>query len=289
MYKLSAFNNLSIEQAKAALFTCCGSTSWLEKLMDHFPFKSEQHLFEQVNNIWYEQLQEADALEAFSHHPKIGDIESLKKKFASTKEWAANEQSGVKQAAAQTIQELAEYNEQYFQKFGYIFIVCATGKSAEEMLLLLKERVGHTSSEELEIAKGEQHKITLIRLNKLFQFQEAYWQKVSQITTHILDTSLGTPAKGICIKLKKQVQENWQTVALGITDADGRITDLLPAGIDLLTGHYQMHFQTSNYFEAQEKTSFYPKVVIDFNTFDQTHYHIPLLLNPFGYTTYRGS
>lgn len=289
MHTLASFNKLPLESAKAELFKCCGATSWVNQLMEYFPFESEKHLFEQVNKIWYEQMQEADVLEAFSHHPKIGDIESLRKKFASTKEWAANEQAGMNQAAEQTIQELADYNEQYFQKFGYIFIVCATGKSATEMLHLLYERVGHQPTEELAIAKGEQHKITLIRLNKLFQFQELFWNKVSQLTTHILDTSIGTPAKGICIKLKKPIENTWQTVALGITDEDGRITDLLPSGIDLPAGPYQMHFQTAPYFAAQEKTSFYPKVVIDFNTFDQTHYHIPLLLNPFGYTTYRGS
>ena len=97
------------------------------------------------------------------------------------------------------------------------------------------------------------------------------------------------PAKGICIKLKKQVENTWQTVSLGITNDDGRITDLLPAGIDLPSGHYQMCFDTKPYFDAQNKVSFYPKVVVDFNTFDQTHYHVPLLLNPFGYSTYRGS
>ena len=289
MHTLSSFNQFSAEAAKTALFKCCGSSTWVDKLMNHFPFDNEKILFEKVNDIWYKETSEADALEAFSHHPKIGDVESLKKKFADTADWASNEQAGVNTAAQQTIEELADYNEQYFEKFGYIFIVCATGKSASEMLHLLKERVSHHSVEELEIAKGEQHKITLIRLKKLFQFEENFWNKVSQITTHILDTSVGTPAKGICIKLKKQVENTWQTVSLGITDADGRITDLLPAGIDLASGHYQMCFQTKHYFAAQNKVSFYPKVVIDFNTFDQTHYHVPLLLNPFGYSTYRGS
>ncbi len=289
MHTISSFNQLSVEEAKTALFKCCGSGTWVDSLMEYFPFESEQMLFEKVNEIWYKATSEADALEAFSHHPKIGDVESLKKKFASTADWASNEQAGVSSATEQTILELADYNEKYFQKFGYIFIVCATGKSAAEMLYLLKERVSHDTAEELGIAKGEQHKITLIRLRKLFQFEENFWNKVSQITTHVLDTSVGTPAKGICIKLKKQVDATWQTVSLGITNADGRITDLLPAGIELVPGHYQMCFQTKSYFEAQGKASFYPKVDIDFTTFDTTHYHIPLLLNPFGYSTYRGS
>ncbi len=289
MHTLTTFNKLPTKEAKTALFKCCGSGTWVDKLMNHFPFDNEKILFEKVNDTWYTETSEADALEAFSHHPKIGDVESLKKKFANTADWASNEQAGVNSAAQQTIQDLAAYNDKYFEKFGYIFIVCATGKSASEMLHLLKERVSHHPTEELDIAKGEQHKITLIRLKKLIQFEENFWNKVSQITTHILDTSVGTPAKGICIKLKKQVENKWQTVSLGITDADGRITDLLPAGIDLASGHYQMCFDTKAYFAAQNKVSFYPKVTIDFNTFDQTHYHVPLLLNPFGYSTYRGS
>lgn len=289
MHTLSSFNQLPIETATKELFKCCGSTTWVNKLMANFPYENEAALFEQANDIWYNGVNQADYLEAFTHHPKIGDVESLKKKFASTSDWAGAEQSGVNSAKEQTIIELAAYNEKYYQKFGYIFIVCATGKSASEMLHLLKERVKHQPEEELAIAAGEQHKITLIRLRKLFQFQESFWNKASQITTHVLDTSIGMPGKRICIKLKKQDTDAWQTVALGITDEDGRIGDLLPAGINLPVGHYQMEFQVANYFKAQNKKSFYPKIVIDFNTFDQTHYHVPLLLNPYGYSTYRGS
>ena len=289
MYTLTSFNQLSPKTAKAELFKCCGSTNWVDKLMKHFPFENEKLFFKKVTTLWYQKSNEADYLEAFTHHPKIGDVESLKKKFATTSHWAGNEQAGVNSAEEQTILDLAAYNEKYYQKFGYIFIVCATGKSAAEMLQLLKERVNHAPKEELAIAAGEQHKITLIRLKKLVQLQAPFWNKVSQITTHVLDTSLGVPGKGICIKLKKQVENTWQTVSLGITDEDGRITDLLPAGVELPAGHYQMCFNTGDYFKAQNIVGFYPQVVIDFTTFDQTHYHVPLLINPFGYSTYRGS
>ena len=106
-------------------------------------------------------------MEAFAHHPKIGDLDSLKKKFASTSLWAAGEQSGVENPENQTITKLATKNEAYENKFGYIFIVCATGKSAEEMLLLLKERLKNNFEEEIAIAMNEQMKITRIRLEKI--------------------------------------------------------------------------------------------------------------------------
>ncbi len=286
---LIQFNKLPLDQAKEKLFNCCGSTSWVEKLSKHFPFENEMTLFNQAREIWYSECNNADYLEAFQHHPKIGDVDSLKKKFANTSDWAGNEQSGVNTAAEKTIQELASFNESYFIKNDYIFIVCATGKSASEMLQLLKVRHEHSREEEMNIAMGEQFKITLIRLKKLIDLEMPEWNQVSQVTTHVLDTSIGTPGKGICIKLKKPVNGIFQTLALGFTNKDGRIPDLLPAGVNLEPGHYQMCFDTKSYFEDLKITGFYPKVDIDFNTFDDTHYHVPLLINPYGYSTYRGS
>lgn len=289
MYTFKEFNQLEKKQATKELFKCCGSSTWVQQVMAFFPFKNEETLFNQVRKIWFEKCKKSDYLEAFSHHPKIGDVDSLKKKFASTQHWAGHEQAGVQAAQTQTIQELARLNEVYVQKFGYIFIVCATGKSAEEMLQLLQARVAHSPDEELGIAMGEQFKITLIRLKKLIDLQEKNWHAVSQITTHVLDTSIGKPGKGICIKLKKQVEQTWQTICLGITNADGRIVDLLPAGRNLEAGNYQMSFDTASYFQQNKVVGFYPQVDIHFTTFDETHYHVPLLINPFGYSTYRGS
>jgi 2-oxo-4-hydroxy-4-carboxy-5-ureidoimidazoline decarboxylase len=107
-------------------------------------------------------------LEAFTHHPKIGDAKSLAEKFATTKEWASNEQSGVNEASILTLNKLAEGNKAYEEKFGYIFIVCATGKSASEMLSLLESRITNTPEVEIEIAMREQNKITHLRIDKLF-------------------------------------------------------------------------------------------------------------------------
>ena len=289
MQTLKDFNKLDTETASAELFKCCGSKRWVKQMMGYFPFTTEDKLFEHARTIWYNINDSTDYLEAFTHHPKIGDVKSLKEKFASTSEWAGNEQSGVKNAQARTIQELSELNEAYYKKFGFIFIVCATGKSAEEMLELLKTRIDNSKEEEIGLAMGEQFKITLLRLQKMVQLNDAKWNAVSQITTHVLDTSLGKPGKDIRIQLKKESEGKWKTIASGVTNVDGRIANLLPPGVELPAGNYVMHFNTGNYFEKNGVTGFYPQVDIHFTTFDQTHYHVPLLINPFGYSTYRGS
>jgi 2-oxo-4-hydroxy-4-carboxy-5-ureidoimidazoline decarboxylase len=116
---------------------------------------------------WYECTQ-ADWKEAFQHHPKIGNIQSLKEKYSDTKEWASNEQSGVEAANDNTLAALAEANEMYEKKFGYIFIVCATGKSAAQMLDILNSRLPNDEATEIQIAAEEQLKITKLRLEKLF-------------------------------------------------------------------------------------------------------------------------
>jgi 2-oxo-4-hydroxy-4-carboxy-5-ureidoimidazoline decarboxylase len=110
---------------------------------------------------------EADWREAFTHHPRIGDVSKLREKFASTATWSSQEQKGVSGASEETIQALAQGNRAYEEKFGFIFLVCATGKSAEEMLALLRERMPNDAAAELRIAAGEQAKITRIRLEKL--------------------------------------------------------------------------------------------------------------------------
>lgn len=112
---------------------------------------------------------------------------------------------------------------------------------------------------------------------------------MSHITTHILDTSTGKPAEGVAITLYRQQQDEWAPVGNGVTNADGRIADLLAQGIVLPKGQYKMRFEVAAYFERLDRKAFYPFVEIVFIIDSNEHYHIPLLLNPYGYTTYRGS
>jgi 2-oxo-4-hydroxy-4-carboxy-5-ureidoimidazoline decarboxylase len=164
--KLEDFNKQGSEKAREDLFKCCGSIVWVNKLMDHFPFSSIEDLKITSDRIWYSCNQD-DWLEAFSHHPKIGEKAGNDKKYISTKEWAEHEQSGVNDAEQKVLSDLETANKFYEKKFGYIFIVCATGKTASEMLYILNERIDNDPEKELHIAAGEQNKITHLRIDKL--------------------------------------------------------------------------------------------------------------------------
>lgn len=280
---IKTFNKLNKTEKAKILLSCCGSSAWVAMMMKQFPFANEMDLVDAATDIWYSQCNGTDWLESFMHHPKIGDVKSLTKKFAG------KEQASVAAASKKTIASLAKANKEYEAKFGFIFIVCATGKSASEMLRLLEDRLVNTIGEELHIAMGEQMKITILRFQKLITDGDWSFLKPCQLTTHVLDTALGKPGKDICIRLQIQVNGVWQTIAQGITNADGRIADLLPAQKKLATGNYKLVFDTGNYYAAQKIKCFYPEVEIQFTVFDDTHYHVPLLINPFGYSTYRGS
>jgi 2-oxo-4-hydroxy-4-carboxy-5-ureidoimidazoline decarboxylase len=166
MINVETINLWSEAKARAAFVSCCGATRWAEGMSARRPFASAQHLLDAARQVW-QTLGRADWLEAFAAHPKIGDLDSLRTKFATTAAWAAREQAGVEGAGETTLLALAEGNRQYEARFGHIFIVCASGKSAEEMLTLLQARLRNDPEEELRIAAGEQQKITRLRLDRL--------------------------------------------------------------------------------------------------------------------------
>ena len=115
---------------------------------------------------------------------------------------------------------------------------------------------------------------------------------MSRITTHVLDTALGRPAVGVKVRLERVGSRGAATEILGqgTTDEDGRLRDLAPPGPALISGGYRLTFDTGDYFRMQELEGFYPQVSIDFEVRDGLeHYHVPLLLAPYGYSTYRGS
>lgn len=286
---LQDFNQLDKEKAQAILAAACGSLTWQNAMMQVFPFKDEVSLVKNAADAWYYACNQNDWLEAFTHHPKIGDVESLAKKFPTTQELAGAEQSGVNKANAEVIEQLAKANDLYHAKFGFIFIVFATGKSAEQMLRILQDRSSNQFDEELIIAAGEQLKITIQRFKSLLPNANWTGVPVSQITSHVLDTASGHPAKNLTIRLKHFVSQQWQTLAQGITNDDGRVADFLPSCKPLVPGNYKVIFETLAYFEDQNIATFFPDVTVHFSVNDEAHYHIPLLLSPYGYSTYRGS
>jgi 2-oxo-4-hydroxy-4-carboxy-5-ureidoimidazoline decarboxylase len=163
---VDALNALPPDDARATLLRCCGSRRWADAMLAHRPFASSDDLLRAADEVWA-GLDRADWLEAFAAHPRIGDLEGLKKKFAATAAWSAGEQAGVAGADEEVLRELAAGNRQYEERFGHIFIVCATGKTAAEMLHLLRDRMPNSPEEELRVAAAEQAKITRLRLEKL--------------------------------------------------------------------------------------------------------------------------
>jgi 2-oxo-4-hydroxy-4-carboxy-5-ureidoimidazoline decarboxylase len=163
---LHDLNTLPKDRLREELGRCCGSQAWIDKMLPFFPAEDLVELLEDAEEQWY-KCNESDWKEAFSHHPKIGDVDSLKRKFASTADWASGEQQEISKASDETIRAIAEGNKEYEKKFGYIFITCATGKSAGEMLSELQVRLNNSSEVEIEVAADEQNKITKLRLEKL--------------------------------------------------------------------------------------------------------------------------
>ena len=172
---IAEFDHFSTEKKRDLLFKCCGSQAWVDKMLTVFPVEDLVELLEAAEEKWY-QSNEEDWRKAFEHHPKIGDVNSLREKFTSTKKWAADEQSGVNNSSEKIIEQLATGNNEYEDKFGFIFIVCATGRSAEEMLTSLKARINNSGEEEIKAASSEQLKITKLRLEKLFDVNESALQ-----------------------------------------------------------------------------------------------------------------
>ena len=166
---LQTLNSADEVKARQTLARCCGATQWTQIVAEARPFADEAEL-NRASEAAFESMEKADWLEAFEHHPRIGDVDALRAKFATlaaTKAWAGGEQAGTREASEQTLAALARGNRDYEAKFGFLFIVCATGKSADEMLALLQARLPNDEADEWRIAAEEQKKITRLRLAKL--------------------------------------------------------------------------------------------------------------------------
>jgi OHCU decarboxylase len=163
---IERLNQLSGDDLKAELLKCCGSTRWAHVMAGQRPFASREKVYTEADEVWW-SLSEEDWLEAFRAHPKIGEQKAATAQSQQAQSWSAQEQSGVANAAAETQNELARLNREYEDRFGFIFIVCASGKSSEEMLAILQSRIGNDRESEIRVAAEEQRKITRLRLEKL--------------------------------------------------------------------------------------------------------------------------
>jgi OHCU decarboxylase len=158
---------LTAEAAERELLACCGSWEWARRMAAARPFADEDALLEAADRLWWELGEEA-WLEAFRAHPRIGERKAEAEAGRTERErrWSAGEQAGAAGAGEETRAALAEGNRAYEARFGFVFLVCATGRTAEEMLATLRARMGNEPAEELRVAAEEQRKITRIRLRK---------------------------------------------------------------------------------------------------------------------------
>jgi allantoicase len=164
---LTWLNGCSDEAAQAAFARCCGARRWVAGMLAGRPYQSRTHLHGHAEHVWW-HLGDGDWREAFTHHPQIGaDVAKLRERFAATAGWSEGEQSGVQGADEETLAALAADNQAYADRYGYIFIVCASGLTAGEMLARLRGRLDNPPEFELRVAAGEQAKITALRLEKL--------------------------------------------------------------------------------------------------------------------------
>lgn len=166
VHNLAWLNSLPSADAEKELLQCCGSTRWARQMTETRPYATLEALLASANEIWG-SLNRNDWLEAFRSHPKIGEKKAADPVSTQARQWSGQEQSGVATASRETVDSLATLNRTYEEKFGFIFIICATGKTSDEMLSTLRERLQHETEDELPIAAAEQSKITELRLKKL--------------------------------------------------------------------------------------------------------------------------
>jgi 2-oxo-4-hydroxy-4-carboxy-5-ureidoimidazoline decarboxylase len=163
---LAQLNSLDKEQAQQAFLQCCTAMAWVNNMVASRPYANEEAL-RGTANIHWQGLSEQDYLQAFEGHPQIGDVNTLRARYANIKALAGDEQGAVSEASDAVLEALSQANQAYLDKFGFIFIVCATGKSAAQMLALLQARLPNDRHSELSNAAQEQQKIFHLRLEKL--------------------------------------------------------------------------------------------------------------------------
>ncbi|MEU1850588.1 2-oxo-4-hydroxy-4-carboxy-5-ureidoimidazoline decarboxylase [Streptomyces sp. NPDC019990] len=295
---LTRFNALEENAARAALHEACASTAWVERLLATRPYATAEDLYA-ASDAAMAELTADDLTEAMAGHPPIG-------RPKPGDPASAREQRGMAGASDALRAEMLELNLAYQERFGHVFLICATGRTGEQMRDALRERLGNTPEGEREIVRTELGKINRIRLARLVAEDRRgrpTMRTTASVSTHVLDTSAGRPAEAVAVHLSARSgrDADWRALGGSATDADGRCKDLpaLPEG----TSQVRLDFAVEPYFEKQRTGArqdaaahrdsgagaFFPEVAITFAVEPGEHYHVPLLLSPFGYSVYRGS
>lgn len=253
------------------LLDVCSSPMWAQRVLASGPFPDVEALLAHADQVLAD-LPDSEIDVALAGHPRIG--------ATADNPSSAREQTAVRDAAEAVRDDLAEKNRAYEDKFGYVYLVCATGRSAEELLAILTDRLDNDPETERRVMRTELMKINRLRLQRLLSEEGA----MAQISTHVLNAVTGRPAVGVPVTLS---DADGLLLAESSTDSDGRVSDLYTGE---LSGIHRLRFDTAAYFAAQNLTGLYPEIVVAFEIVDSTSkYHVPVLLSPYAYSTYRGS
>eukprot|EP00892_Ulva_mutabilis_P007506 jgi/Ulvmu1/5127/UM021_0144.1 len=302
----------NIDFSSSELHTCTGCTAWVDMMRDK-SFISLQEVIGEARKCWWQQVPVTGWLEAIQAHPRLGDDVAVQnKRMASTTAFqraTSAEQDKLLARGQEFSGRIKEWNMKYEAKFGHVFLLFANGKSPEQVLQCIKERFTNSPVSELKVAAQQEMLIIEDRLRKCLQsrtgdtVQSTASQRTDvdtrpQVTCHVLDTSLGCPAVNLPVSLLRsedgsRAQDGvWAVLSKVITNTDGRGQGL-SHGIKLSPGLYRVAFDTAKYYaDSGIACPFYPQPVVDFIVTQDSveeHFHIPLLISPFSYSTYRGS
>lgn len=263
---LGELNDATDTDAAATARGWADVDAWVDDLVAARPYASVAALLDRARSLaaaW--GAAELDA--ALAHHPRIGE--------RATDESSAREQSSMRTAADDVAAAIADGNAEYERRFGRVFLVRAAGRTPEELRAELERRLGNDPAAEVAEAAAALAEIALHRIRATFG--------VAQLTTHVLDATTGRPAAGVGLVLSTV---DGDVIASGSTDTDGRAA----LGSDVLgRGDHVLRFATGQYFAAAGVPAFHPFVTVAFSVAGTDHLHVPLLLSPFAYSTYRGS
>lgn len=277
---LKNVSDVSEAELRELLRSCLAVPRWIEEVAAGAPFASPAELLDRARRA-ADPLAAGEIGQALADHPRIGERPRGNGRSAAFSRAEQQAPDDDPELAA----KIAAGNAAYEERFGRVFLIRAAGRSRAEIHLEQRRRLALDDEADLRIVAGELRQIALLRLERLLAEASA---TRSHVTTHVLDAARGLPASGLDVTLEQQGDGAWTVIGRARTDADGRVTMLGPAALP--TGRYRVTFDTGAYFAAQGTSTFYPEVVVVVELADPAaHYHVPLLLSPFAYSTYRGS
>jgi hydroxyisourate hydrolase len=280
------FERLSEAELRALLRSCLAVPRWIDEVAEAVPVASAAELLERARRA-ADPLEPAEIEQALAEHPRIGEPPRGAGRAA---EFSRAEQRAPDVDDPELAARITAGNAAYEERFGRVFLIRAAGRTRAEIHAEQQRRLALDDEADLLIVARELREIALLRLERLLAQEPATPSQVtpSHITTHVLDAARGVPAADLDVTLERPADEGWIAIGRGRTDADGRIATLGPESLP--TGRYRLTFATGAYFASQGTSTFYPEVVVVVELDDPiAHYHVPLLLSPFAYSTYRGS